>query len=86
VYDDLGLVMPLCHLDGSPTEDRDATNTFLREHVVEDRSADKASRACENKMHCDALLMTCCSGEGVEVVVALAVSSMKLLCHGISRE
>lgn len=53
--DDLGFLVPFCHLDWSSAKDRYATDALLRKHVVEDGCANKARCASEDKMHdcCD---------------------------------
>jgi hypothetical protein len=58
VYDDLDLVLvSLRHLDRPPTEDRDARDAIVHEHLMEHARADEAGRACENEMnHCKTVL------------------------------
>ena len=51
VYDDIGLGVAFCHLDGASAEDGDAADALLRQHVVEDRRANEARRAGEDEMH-----------------------------------
>jgi hypothetical protein len=52
VDDDFGLVVPLCHLDWPPAEDRNPADALLRQHVVENRCANEAGCAREDEMHC----------------------------------